>query len=75
MMQLIQQVKKEWVIKVEAIVKEWKLLDTTVNELNTWAAKDKTNGGEHQFSLEKMESTLAELKNIFQKKERLEDNL
>merc|ERR1712200_230449 len=32
---------------------------------NTWVAKDKTSEGENQFSLEKMESTLGELKNIF----------
>merc|ERR1719285_1388607 len=34
-----------------------------------WVAKDKTNEGENQFSLEKMESTLGELKNIFKEKE------
>merc|ERR1712088_1129913 len=34
-----------------------------------WVAKDKTSEGENQFSLEKMESTLGELKNIFKEKE------
>merc|ERR1712004_797372 len=53
------------------LVKEWTLLDTTVTELNAWVAKDKTTEGENQFSLEKMESTLGELKNIFKEKEKL----
>merc|ERR1711963_368999 len=33
-----------------------------VSELNSWVAKDKSAEGENQFSLEKMESTLGELK-------------
>merc|ERR1712117_647771 len=33
--------------------------------------KDKSAEGENQFSLEKMESTLGELKNIFKQKEKL----
>merc|ERR1712177_170819 len=33
------------------------------------AANDKSSEGENQFSLEKMESTLGELKNIFKEKE------
>jgi len=64
-----------WNAKVNTLVSEWKLLDSTVNELNDWVAKDKTNEGENQFSLEKMESTLSELKNIFKEKEKLVDNL
>merc|ERR1712203_964503 len=51
--------------------KEWTLLDNTVTELNSWVAKDKSSEGENQFSLEKMESTLGELKNIFKEKEKL----
>merc|ERR1712222_29561 len=46
-------------------IDEWTLLDNTVTELNSWVAKDKSSEGENQFSLEKMESTLGELKNIF----------
>merc|ERR1712180_264156 len=61
--------------KVGTLLKEWTLLDTTVTELNTWVAKDKTTEGENQFSLEKMESTLGELKNIFKQKEKLVDGL
>ena len=38
-------------------------------------AKDKSAEGENQFSLEKMESTLGELKNIFKQKEKLVENL
>jgi len=64
-----------WVAKVDTLLKEWTLLDNTVTELNTWVAKDKTSEGENQFSLEKMESTLGELKNIFKQKENLVDNL
>jgi len=64
-----------WVSKVDTLLKEWTLLDSTVTELNTWVAKDKTVEGENQFSLEKMESTLGELKNIFKQKEKLVDNL
>jgi len=71
----VKKVSDEWMKKVETLVKEWKLLDSTVCELNDWVAKDKTAEGENQFSLEKMESTLCELKNIFKEKERLVDNL
>ena len=64
----------EWMKKVDTLVKEWKLLDSTVSELNSWVAEDRKEG-EQQFSLEKMESTLGELKNIFKEKEKLVDNL
>ena len=64
-----------WVKKVDTLVKEWTLLDSTVTELNAWVAKDKTAEGENQFSLEKMESTLGELKNIFKQKEKLVEDL
>merc|ERR1711999_26811 len=64
-----------WVKKLEVVVKEWVLLDNTVTELNSWVAKDKSAEGENQFSLEKMESTLGELKNIFKEKEKLVDQL
>merc|ERR1711922_96819 len=59
--------------EVAALMKEWQLLDNTVTELNTWVAKDKSSEGENQFSLEKMESALGELKNIFKQKEKLVD--
>lgn len=65
----------EWVKKVDTLVKEWKLLDNTVNELNSWVAQDRQAEGEQNFSLEKMESTLGELKNIFKEKEKLVENL
>merc|ERR1712241_1485537 len=65
----------EWVKKVDILLKEWTLLDNTVTELNSWVAKDKSSEGENQFSLEKMESTLGELKNIFKEKEKLVENL
>merc|ERR1712062_674247 len=64
-----------WVKKLEVLVKEWTLLDNTVTELNSWVAKDKSAEGENQFSLEKMESTLGELKNIFKQKEKLVEDL
>merc|ERR1712193_258649 len=63
--QKVKKVSEEWVKKVDTLMKEWVLLDNTVTELNSWVAKDKTSEGENQFSLEKMESTLGELKNIF----------
>ena len=44
-------------------------------ELSRTLAKDKTTEGENQFSLEKMESTLGELKNIFKEKEKLVEQL
>ena len=50
-------------------------LDNTVNELNSWVATDRGAEAEQNFSLEKMESTLGELKNIFKEKERLVENL
>merc|ERR1712176_1478700 len=65
----------EWVKKVDILLKEWTLLDNTVTELNSWVAKDKSSEGENQFSLEKMESTLGELKNIFKEKEKLVEGL
>jgi len=71
----VKAVADEWVAKVDTLVKEWALLDNTVTELNAWVAKDKTTEGENQFSLEKMESTLGELKNIFKEKEKLVENL
>jgi hypothetical protein len=71
----VKAVSDEWVNKVDILVKEWTLLDNTVTELNSWVAKDKTVEGENQFSLEKMESTLGELKNIFKEKEKLVENL
>ena len=49
--------------------------DSTVTELNSWVAKDKSAEGENQFSLEKMESTLGELKSIFKQKEKLVEGL
>merc|ERR1712078_517876 len=66
----VKAVSDTWVKKVEVLVKEWTLLDNTVTELNSWVAKDKSAEGENQFSLEKMESTLGELKNIFKQKEK-----
>jgi len=71
----VKAVSDNWMKKTDTLVKEWKLLDNTVTELNAWVAKDKTAEGENQFSLEKMESTLGELKNIFKQKEKLVDNL
>jgi soluble cytochrome b562 len=71
----VKAVSDEWMKKVDTLVKEWKLLDNTVNELNSWVAKDRGAEGEQNFSLEKMESTLGELKNIFKEKEKLVENL
>jgi len=70
----VKKVADEHFAKVETLVKEWRLLDNTVTELNSWVAEDRKEG-EQQFSLEKMESTLGELKNIFKEKERLVENL
>merc|ERR1719499_1835115 len=71
----VKGISDTWVKKCEVLVKEWVLLDNTVTELNSWVAKDKSAEGENQFSLEKMESTLGELKNIFKEKEKLAENL
>merc|ERR1711864_6907 len=71
----VKGISDDWMAKVNTLVKEWKLLDNTVTELNDWVAKDKTTDGENQFSLEKMESTLGELKNIFKQKEKLVEDL
>merc|ERR1712037_784689 len=67
--QKVKKASEEWAKKVDSLMKEWVLLYNTVTELNSWVAKDKTSEGENQFSLEKMESTLGELKNIFFKGE------
>merc|ERR1711992_195087 len=71
----VKAVSDTWVKKCEVLVKEWVLLDNTVTELNSWVAKDKSEEGENQFTLEKMESTLGELKNIFKQKEQLVEQL
>merc|ERR1711910_143942 len=71
----VKGISDNWVKKVDTLVKEWVLLDNTVVELNSWVAKDKSAEGENQFSLEKMESTLGELKNIFKQKEKLVEDL
>merc|ERR1711936_649170 len=71
----VKAVSDAWVKKCDILVKEWVLLDNTVVELNSWVAKDKSAEGENQFSLEKMESTLGELKNIFKQKEKLVEDL
>merc|ERR1719158_1418912 len=71
----VKGVSDEWMKKADTLVKEWKLLDNTVNELNSWVAQDRGAEQEQNFSLEKMESTLGEPKNIFKEKERLVDNL
>merc|ERR1712076_197837 len=71
----VKAVSDSWMKKLEVLVKEWVLLDNPVTELNSWVAKDKSSEGENQFSLEKMESTLGELKNIFKQKEKLVEGL
>merc|ERR1712112_95877 len=71
----VKAVSDTWVKKCDVLVKEWILLDNTVTELKYWVAKDKSAEGENQFSLEKMESTLGELKNIFKQKEKLVEGL
>merc|ERR1712192_330996 len=71
----VKAISDEWVKKVDVLLKDWTLLDNTVTELNSWVAKDKSSEGENQFSLEKMESTLGELKNIFKEKEKLVEGL
>merc|ERR1711997_113080 len=54
----VKVVSDEWMKKADTLLKEWKLLDNTVNELNSWVAKDRGAEQEQNFSLEKMESTL-----------------
>merc|ERR1711983_281118 len=71
----VKVISDEWMKKADTLVKEWKLLDNTVNELNSWVATDRGAEAEQNFSLEKMESSLGELKNIFKEKERLVENL
>merc|ERR1711963_231849 len=71
----VKKVSDEWLKKADTLLKEWKLLDNTVNELNSWVAKDRGESSEANFSLEKMESTLGELKNIFKQKEKLVEQL
>merc|ERR1712212_170375 len=71
----VKAISDTWVKKCDVLVKEWVLLDNTITELNSWVAKDKSAEGENQFSLEKMESTLGELKNIFKQKEKLVEGL
>merc|ERR1712200_200590 len=53
---------KQRYMTVKAVADDW------VAKVDT-LAKDKTTEGENQVSLEKMEATLGELKNIFKQKE------
>jgi len=71
----VKVISDEFMAKCDTLVKEWTLLDNTVTELNSWVAADGSATGEQNFSLEKMESTLGELKNIFKEKEKLVENL
>merc|ERR1719500_2751851 len=71
----VKVISDEFMAKCDTLVKEWTLLDNTVTELNSWVASDRGAEGEQNFSLEKMESTLGELKNIFKEKEKLVENL
>merc|ERR550532_929820 len=71
----VKVISDEFMAKCNTLVKEWTLLDNTVTELNSWVASDRGAEGEQNFSLEKMESTLGELKNIFKEKEKLVENL
>ena len=71
----VKEVADIWMKKADTLLKEWQLLDNTVNELNSWVAKDRGESSEANFSLEKMESTLGELKNIFKQKEKLVEQL
>merc|ERR1712129_617005 len=71
----VKSISDEWMKKCDTLVKEWQLLDNTVTELNSWVAEDRGAEGEQNFSLEKMESTLGELKNIFKEKEKLVEEL
>ena len=71
----VKAISDTWMQKCNTLVKEWQLLDNTVTELNSWVAADRGAEGEQNFSLEKMESTLGELKNIFKEKEKLVENL
>merc|ERR1712064_205321 len=43
----VKAVSDEWMKKVDTLVKEWKLLDNTVTELNSWVAKDRGADGIH----------------------------
>merc|ERR1711936_1265579 len=52
--------------EVAALMERYNKVKAVADE---WVAKDKSSDGENQFSLEKMESTLGELKNIFKLKE------
>jgi len=71
----VKAISDTWMQKCNTLVKEWQLLDNTVTELNSWVAEDRGAEGEQNFSLEKMESTLGELKNIFKEKEKLVEEL
>merc|ERR1712016_96637 len=45
----VKAVSDEWMKKADTLVKEWKLLDNTVNELNSWVAQDR--GAETETTL------------------------
>merc|ERR1712242_576626 len=50
----VKVVSDEWMKKADTLVKEWKLLDNTVNELNSWIGADRGAAkSESNFSLGK----------------------
>merc|ERR1712018_1080740 len=72
-LKLLQDTKEAWIgyaENSETIASNFEYCEEEIKK-----AKDKTSEGENQFSLEKMESTLGELKNIFKAKEKLVEGL
>merc|ERR1712042_146066 len=65
----VKSVSDEWRAKVETLVKEWKLLDNTVTELNAWVAKTRQLREKTSSLLRKWSPHLVNLK-IFSSRRR-----
>merc|ERR1719295_2378883 len=70
---VVHECFKEWVARMTTLVECWNKLDGNVGELSSWVAtKDSTapEGGS-EISIEKLETQLSTLKNMFAEKQRL----
>lgn len=74
----IYQVSRDWVARMIILVECWNRLDGKVGELSSWVSSaDSTSVPEHRegISIEKLEDQLHTLKQNFEEKQQLVDNI
>jgi len=69
----VHQTTKEWVARMATLVECWNKLDGNVGELSSWVALKDSSApeGGSEISIEKLETQLSTLKNMFAEKQRL----